>query len=66
MAQKILDRLREPAEWRAETPLIGASIGLSRYPEDGARAEDLLQAADVAMYEAKRAGKNTFRSHTLG
>jgi diguanylate cyclase (GGDEF)-like protein len=66
VAQKILDRLREPAEWRAETPLIGASIGLSRYPEDGARAEDLLHAADVAMYEAKRAGKNTFRSHTHG
>lgn len=35
---------------------IGASIGLSVFPEDGASYEELLKRADVAMYSAKRAG----------
>lgn len=63
VAQKILKRLQVPADWRPGVPLTGASIGLSCYPEDGDRVEVLLHAADVAMYEAKRAGKNTFRLH---
>ena len=36
---------------------IGASIGLSRFPEDGDTVETLLRNADVAMYQAKDNGK---------
>lgn len=39
---------------------VGASIGVSFYPEDGADAETLVRHADVAMYQAKRLG-NSFR-----
>jgi diguanylate cyclase (GGDEF)-like protein len=35
-----------------------ASIGMVTYPQDGATIEQLVAAADVAMYEAKRRGKN--------
>ncbi|WP_299814285.1 EAL domain-containing protein [uncultured Roseibium sp.] len=35
-----------------------ASIGCARFPEHGQRLEDLTKRADVAMYHAKRAGKN--------
>lgn len=40
---------------------VGASIGVAIYPEDGADAATLLQRADIALYEAKAAGKGTFR-----
>ena len=37
------------------------SIGLSLYPDDGSEPAVLLRNADLAMYEAKEAGRNTFR-----
>jgi len=39
---------------------IGASIGIALYPGSGQTAEDLLKAADQAMYHIKRSGKNNF------
>jgi diguanylate cyclase (GGDEF)-like protein len=40
------------------------SIGLVTYPEDGTAIEELIAAADVAMYEAKRRGKNQIVGYT--
>jgi diguanylate cyclase (GGDEF)-like protein/PAS domain S-box-containing protein len=40
---------------------VTASIGISAYPEHGAGHEALLSSADVAMYAAKKAGRNGFR-----
>ena len=39
---------------------VSASIGVSIYPEDGTQAAQLLELADVAMYRAKRSGRNQF------
>ena len=46
---------------------ISASIGISVYPNDGADAETLMKNADIAMYEAKGAGRNNYQffSHDL-
>ncbi|WP_108261435.1 putative bifunctional diguanylate cyclase/phosphodiesterase [Mangrovicoccus ximenensis] len=46
-----------------ETPVtgdikVGASIGVSVHPEDGTTASELLSRADLAMYAAKRGGRN--------
>jgi len=49
--------LAQPLGWRGNTIGIGASIGAARYPDDGRAADDLLHAADIAMYKAKRTGK---------
>ncbi len=38
---------------------VGASVGISIYPENGLEMADLLHAADVALYFAKRSGRNT-------
>ena len=39
---------------------IGASLGIALYPEDGTDAATLPKGADVAMYDAKRGGRNRF------
>jgi len=55
VAERILAAISAPysiTEGRVE---IGCSVGISRYPDDGNDPEDLLQKADAAMYEAKRA-----------
>ena len=40
---------------------ISASVGVAIYPEDGADFESLLKKADMAMYQAKDAGRNAYR-----
>jgi diguanylate cyclase (GGDEF)-like protein len=40
---------------------ITASIGVSVFPDDGLDAETLIKNADTAMYQAKEAGKQTFK-----
>jgi len=53
-------QLLEIATGDGELPMTGlsASIGISCFPEHGAELEDLLHAADSALYAAKRAGRN--------
>lgn len=43
---------------------VGASIGVSIYPEDGETAEILLKHADTAMYNVKERGRNDVQFHT--
>ncbi|MBI5890112.1 MAG: bacteriohemerythrin [Nitrosomonadales bacterium] len=39
---------------------VGASVGIGIYPEHGSAMDSLMTAADRAMYESKRRGKNTY------
>jgi len=61
VAQKILDAVARPFLLDAQELHIGASIGISVYPEDGKDPQTLLQHADAAMYRAKERGKNNFQ-----
>lgn len=60
VAQRTIDLLNEPIEVEDHQCFIGASIGISVFPDDCHDGETLLQHADIAMYEAKKKGRNCF------
>jgi diguanylate cyclase (GGDEF)-like protein len=65
IARRIIARISEPFEFDP-TARVGVSIGLASAPRDGITADELLSAADRAMYEAKRRGKGGFVIHAPG
>lgn len=60
VASRILEVLQEPIQVVDTQARVSASIGIARYPQDGADLEALLKAADAAMYRVKKGGKNDF------
>ena len=65
LAQRLLRTLAEPFVFDDVPSSIGVSIGIAICPDDGISVDDLLQHADGALYNAKRAGRNTFRFHAV-
>lgn len=67
IGSRILKQLRQPyRDPKGFEFYLTGSLGISEYPKDGRISEDLLSRADIAMYHAKRTGKNriqTFESH---
>lgn len=61
VAKGILQSVKEPFRLGSQEVIIGASIGVAKSPQDGDGYAMLVRHADMAMYEAKRAGKNTYR-----
>ncbi|WP_084046031.1 GGDEF domain-containing protein [Deinococcus hopiensis] len=59
LARRLLKSLERPVRLQGVQVRVQASLGLI-LPAAGMDAEELLAAADQAMYEAKRAGKHTF------
>ncbi|CAA0087502.1 Uncharacterised protein [Starkeya nomas] len=60
--EAIIARVGEPYAYEDGTRLdIGASAGLALYPQAGDTVRSLIRAADAAMYDAKRAGRRTWR-----
>ncbi len=60
LAERVLDALAKPFELEGNRFYIGASIGLATSIKDGGDPASLMRSADLAMYEAKRRGKNRF------
>lgn len=63
-AQAILDQLSKPLSLSSAEVVVSPSIGIVMYPENGESAEELLKNADMAMYYAKKKGKNTYQFYT--
>jgi diguanylate cyclase (GGDEF)-like protein/PAS domain S-box-containing protein len=64
VARKILALFQQPFEVRGHAVFLGASIGISLYPQHGETVDDLVRNADTAMYRAKEDGRNTFQYYT--
>ena len=60
VAEKIREALDRPVEASLHLLHTSPSIGISLYPSDGDSLDVLLQAADIAMYQVKAAGRNAW------
>lgn len=60
MHERILKLFSTPYQAEENQYVVSCSIGISFYPQDGNNSEELIRKADMAMYEAKRGGKNTY------
>jgi diguanylate cyclase (GGDEF)-like protein/PAS domain S-box-containing protein len=58
--RKLLERCALPLHIQGRELAVSVSIGVSLFPEHGGHAEELLQCADIALYEAKAAGRNKY------
>ncbi|MDB5903724.1 MAG: response regulator receiver modulated diguanylate cyclase [Betaproteobacteria bacterium] len=61
VAEKLVNAIAQPYEIEGRTVTVTISAGASIYPVHGEDADALMKTADLALYKAKHAGKNTFR-----
>lgn len=68
VAGRILQMLSEPVQLDGRTVGCSGSVGIAVYPKDGDDVDTLTKHADIALYEAKRLGRNRceFYRSTLG
>jgi len=60
IAQKILEVFEAPFHIGGRELYLTVSLGVTLYPTDGSNSQELLRNADVAMYRAKEAGRNSY------
>jgi diguanylate cyclase (GGDEF)-like protein len=58
LAQRLLGAISQPVLVGGQQVGVTASIGVALYPQHGGEPQELLKAADAAMYEAKARGRN--------
>ena len=61
VSQRIIEAVSEPFDINGAKINIGASVGIAIFPRDGSDYQTILKSADMAMYQAKEEGKNTYR-----
>jgi two-component system, cell cycle response regulator len=61
VALKVIEAVSQPYRIEGHTVSITTSAGVGIYPVHGEDADTLIKSADLALYEAKHAGKNTYR-----
>ncbi len=60
-ARKLLERFGRPFQIGDSELYVTASIGISIYPADGENVDTLVRHADIALYQAKNQGRNTYQ-----
>jgi len=65
VARKLNNIFKEPFIVKEREVYTTVSIGISIYPDDGESLDQLMQYADMAMYQAKEDGRNNFRFFSL-
>jgi diguanylate cyclase (GGDEF)-like protein len=64
IAERLLAVIRRPFSIQEREIYMTASLGVSRFPEDGDDAEELLKKADIAMHRAKERGRDQHQIYT--
>ena len=64
VAEAMLAELQQPMLLQGRQVFLGASIGITVCPQDGQSSSVLLKNGDIAMYQAKLAGKNCYRFYS--
>ncbi len=64
LAESLLQEIRKPLNMQGNPLYLTASIGMTLFPFDASSAGVLLKNADIAMYQAKVAGKNCYRFYS--
>ena len=63
-AERIIEKLSHPIMIEHHDIKIGASIGISYYPDDSEDTEELFGMADKALYSSKQEGRNTYQIYS--
>jgi diguanylate cyclase (GGDEF)-like protein len=58
MVDRVRSAMSKPVSYDSREGTVGAALGVSVFPHDGATPFELVRAADVAMYHSKEAGRN--------
>ncbi len=61
LAERMVEKLSEPIPVSGKLIKNSISLGIAICPQDGTTTESLFKNADIAMYSAKKSGKNTYR-----
>jgi len=64
LAESIIEEIQRPLVLRGRQVFLGASVGITLFPFDASGAGPLLKNADIAMYQAKVAGKGCYRFYS--
>ena len=64
LVQQLMDSVAQPVLLGAKEYSVTCSIGVAVYPTAGALADSLIEHADIAMYSAKKLGRNNFQFYT--
>lgn len=61
LCHRLIESIERPVAIDEQEVFVSASIGIAMAPNDANKAAELLRYADIALYEAKAAGRNTWR-----
>lgn len=64
VARRLLEVIAKPCDLDGQDVVVTGSVGIAVSPQDGGTVEDLLKHADVAMYHAKKQGKNNYQFYS--
>jgi diguanylate cyclase (GGDEF)-like protein/PAS domain S-box-containing protein len=64
IVQRLMETVAQPVMLGIKEFFVTTSIGVAVYPTDGAPADSLIEHADIAMYRAKKLGRNNFQFYT--
>jgi diguanylate cyclase (GGDEF)-like protein/PAS domain S-box-containing protein len=64
IVQRVMDSVAQPVMLGPKEFFVTCSIGVAAYPSDGTPPDSLIEHADIAMYRAKKLGRNNFQFYT--